>query len=111
MNTNNTQEQIVIMSLGPMFEEAKEKGLWFYHQSEEAGEVWCSPPFLQNKQTEGEYIWPPEHWELRNPLQYMAQLHSEMEVLVDEYNEMARRLRMEQTLDLKAVSSNPAELF
>ena len=109
--TANTQEQIVIMSLGPLFEEAEEKGLWFYHSSEEAGEVWCSPPYLKGKQEEGVYIWAPEHWELRDPLIYMAGLHSNIQNMVDDYNAMAKRLKMEQTLELTAVSSNPAELI
>lgn len=106
----DTHEQIVIMSLGPMFEEAENNGLWFYHYSEEAGEIWCSPSYLHKKHEQGEYIWAPEHWELRDPLLYMKQLHINIEELVEEYNALAKRLRMEQTLELATVSSNPAEL-
>ena len=106
-----TQEQIIVMSLAPLFEEAEEKGLWFYHNSEESGEVWCSPPFLKGKHEEGQYIWPPEHWQLRDPLIYMHQLHEHLTELVDEYSLMAKRLKMEQMLELRAVSTNPAELL
>jgi len=108
--TADIQEEIVKMSLGPLFDQATEEGLWFYHNSSSEGEVWCSPPFLKDRQEEGEYVWAPEHWELRDPLIYMKQLHINLEQLVIEYNEMARRLKMEQTLELHALSSNPAEL-
>ena len=39
----SVQEQAIILSLEPLFEEAEAKGLWFFHESSEAGEVWCSP--------------------------------------------------------------------
>ena len=107
--TINTQDQIIIMSLKPLFEEAEEKGLWFYHESHEAGEIWCSPEYLHLKHSKGEMIWAPEHWELRNPLYYMKSLHMKAETIVKEYNAMAKRLRLEQTLALTPVSSNPAD--
>lgn len=105
------QEQVVILSLHPMFAEAEEKGLWFYSESGEQGEVWCSPGFLKTQQSQGRMIWSPEHWELRNPLEYMARLHADANRIVVEYNEMARRLKLEQTLSLTPVSSNPAQLI
>ena len=107
----SAQEQVIILSLEPMFAEAKEKGLWFYSDMSESGETWCSPEFLKAQQANGLMIWSPEHWELRNPLGYMRKLHDDAGAIVKEYNEMARRLNLEQTLTLAAVSSNPAQLI
>lgn len=93
---HNVQEQVIIMSLKPMFEEAEAEGLWFFHESDEAGEVWASPGFLQDEQNNGRLIWAPEHWQLRSPIDYMASLHLKASNLIDEYNEMAERLLMPQ---------------
>jgi len=90
----STQDQIIIMSLQPMFEQAEAGNLWFYHESDSAGEVWASPRYLHQEQAEGRLIWAPEHWILRSPLDYMASLHLKASNLVDEYNELAEILLM-----------------
>ncbi len=105
----STQDQSLLISLKPLFEEAEEKGLWFYHESHEVGQIWCSPEYLRLQQSEGKMIWSPEHWELRNPLYYMKSLHMKAEAIVNEYNTMAKRMRLEQTLALAPISSNPAD--
>jgi hypothetical protein len=38
----SVEKQAIRMSLDPLFQEAEEKGLWFFHKSDEAGEIWCS---------------------------------------------------------------------
>ncbi len=91
---NSVQEQIIIMSLKPLFEQAEAEGMWFYHNSEETGEVWASPGYLHNEQSEGRLIWSPEHWELRSPIDYMASIHRKAGDLIDEYNEIAELLRV-----------------
>jgi len=48
----SVQEQAILASLKPLFVEADEKGLWFFHHSHEAGEVWCSPEYLRLEQSE-----------------------------------------------------------
>ena len=64
----SVEMQAILLSLAPLFKEAEEKELWFFHESNEAGEIWCSPEYLRMKQSEGEYVWAPEHWELRSPV-------------------------------------------
>lgn len=91
---HSVQEQVIIMSLQPLFERAEAEGLWFFHQSDESGEVWASPGFLHEEHSKGRLIWAPEHWELRSPIDYMASLHLKASGLIDEYNEMAERLLM-----------------
>ena len=89
---NNIQEQVIIMSLEPLFERAESEGLWFFHESEENGEIWASPGFLHEQQSDGRLVLSPEHWELRSPIDYMASIHLKASQLIDEYNQMAERL-------------------
>jgi len=93
---HSVQEQVIIMSLQPLFEQAEGEGLWFFHESDDTGEVWASPGFLHDEHNEGRLIWAPEHWELRSPIDYMASLHRKASELITEYNEMAERLIMPQ---------------
>ena len=109
MSTTYVLEQVIATSLDPMMEDAENNGLWFYHLSEEGKEIWCSPGFLRREQAEGRLIIAPEHWELRNPAGYMSKLLQDCEAIVEEYNDMARRLRIEETLELISHSSNPAD--
>ncbi|NNC98716.1 MAG: hypothetical protein HKN85_00900 [Gammaproteobacteria bacterium] len=109
MSNMHILEQVIVASLEPMVHEAEEKGLWFYHLTEDGEEIWCSPGFLQKEQSEGRLVIAPEHWELRNPIGYMAKLANDCQDIVDEYNEMARRLKIEETLELITHSTNPAD--
>lgn len=102
------QEHAILASLEPLFEKAEEKGLWFFHESLEAGEVWCSPGYLRIQQAKGELVWAPEHWELRSPAAYLKKLMIQAEATVKEYNEMAERLNNETTLTLTKVVANRA---
>ncbi len=103
-------EHAIMLSLEPLFERAENESLWFYHYSKEAGEVWCSPKYLRLCHDKGRYIWGPEHWELRSPLIYMKSLKYKAQELVDEYNEMADRMKLEEKIELSSVSTNPADL-
>ena len=53
----SVEKHAILMSLQPLMEEAEGKGLWFFHESGEAGEIWCSPEYLRLKQAQGEYVW------------------------------------------------------
>lgn len=108
--SQHVQEQAIMLSLEPLFECANQENLWFYHHSKEVGEVWCSPTYLRLCNEKGRYVWGPEHWELRSPLVYMKQLKYKAQELVDEYNEMAERMKLEELVELSSVSSNPADL-
>lgn len=104
----SVQEHAIVASLKPLFDEAEEKGLWFFHESNEVGEIWCSPEYLHLQQSKGEMIWAPEHWELRNPSAYLKKLDMQAEAAVKEYNEMATRLNADSRLKLTKVISNEA---
>ncbi len=109
MSNIHILEQVISTSLEPMMEKAEEEGLWFYHLSQTGEEIWCSPPFLRKKQAEGKLVIAPEHWELRNPAGYMSKLARDCEHMVAEYNEMARRLKIQETLSLTSHSTHPAD--
>ena len=102
-------DQAIIASLEPLFEQATKSGLWFYHHARDGEEVWCSPQFLRLEQSCGRLILAPEHWELRNPSGYMKKLLADAHALVNEYNDMAKRLKFEETIELISHSSNPAD--
>ena len=101
----SVQEQAIIMSLEPLFEEATAKGLWFFHESSEAGEVWCSPEFLRLEQSKGKLIWAPEHWELRSPTGYIKTLRIKAEQCVAEFNELSGRFGLDKRLDLSETAA------
>ena len=107
--TQQILDQVIITSLTPMFKQAEDENLWFFHQDPDGKEVWCSPGYLHKEQAEGRLIMAPEHWELRNPAGYMSKLVNDAQEIIKEYNEMARRLRIEETLELVSHSTNPAD--
>ena len=107
--TTDVLHQAIITSLEPMFAEASEKKLWFYHHAPDGQEIWCSPAFLQDEQRKGNLLWAPEHWELRNPVGYMKKLIAEATEIVDEYNNLAERLGYHETLALESHSNHPAD--
>ena len=101
--------QAILTSLGPMFDKAAQKQLWFFHHSATGEEIWCSPEYLRLEQSKGRLIMSPEHWELRNPVGYLKKLIADATRIVDEYNELATQLGYEETLCLASHSSNPAD--
>ncbi len=76
-------------------------------ESHEAGEIWCSPEYLRLKQSQGEYVWAPEHWELRTPLGYLNNLRAQAEDVVKEFNNLASRLGHDKALKLSDVAGSP----
>ena len=112
------QNEAILKSLEPLFDRAEAEGLWFYHDSKEAPEVWASPRYLHLMHSKGRMIWAPEHWELRSPMAYMKKLHRDAQALIDEYNEMADRLNLpdillleKQNMDADANSPNTEKLI
>ena len=96
----SVEREAIRLSLQPLFEKAEAEGLWFFHESSEAGQIWCSPEYLHLKQSEGDYVWAPEHWELRSPLGYIKSLRKQAEAIVKEHNELAERLGQGRMLTL-----------
>ncbi len=109
MSNLHILEHVIAASVEPMFEEAMEKGLWFYHVTDDDQDIWCSPGFLRKEQEQGRLIIAPEHWELRDPHGYMSKLVNDCQSIVDEYNQMADRLKIQETLELISHSSHPAD--
>lgn len=105
--SNSVQTQAIIMSLQALFKQAEAEGLWFYHDSKDAGEVWASPEYLRMMQSKGRLLWSSEHWELRNPMGYMRSLHRKAEELISEYNEMAERMQFPTVLLLEKQDMTP----
>lgn len=68
-----------------------------------------SPAYLRMEQARGRFILAPEHWELRSPAGYMKKLLAQAHTLVNEYNDMARRLKFEETIEIVSHSTNPAD--
>ena len=102
----SVEKQAILMSLQPLFEEAETSGRWFFHESAEAGQVWCSPEYLRQQQSKGEYVWAPEHWELRSPVGYLNNLATQIEAQVKEFNDLAGRLGDKKSLKLIEVESD-----
>jgi hypothetical protein len=102
-------DQAIIASLKHLFEEAEGSSLWFFHHSIDHDDLWCSPEFLRLEQSRGRLILAPEHWELRDPSGCMKKLLKDSQVLVNEYNEMARRRKFEETIEITSHSSNAAD--
>ena len=107
--TTDVLNHAILTSLEPLFKDAVENKLWFYHHAPDGEEVWCSPEYLKLEQSKGNMVWAPEHWELRNPVGYMKKLISNANSIVDEYNELAKRLGYEETLALESHSNHPAD--
>ena len=58
-------------SLKPLFEEAEEKGLWFYQRYYD---LWLSPSKLKDEQKNGRFRWGAANWRLRDPKERLQQL-------------------------------------
>lgn len=109
--SKDVQAHAIMMSLEPMFKKAEEEGLWFYHESKEAGEIWASPSYLRHMQSKGRMVWPTDDWELRNPMGYLRQLHRKASDLIDEYNEMAEHLHIPKVLLMEKQNMKPDEEY
>lgn len=57
----------IMESLAPLFKRAKDEKLWFWNKSLN---LWFAPSKLVEQIKSGNYIWGPDHWTLRSPLEY-----------------------------------------
>ena len=57
----------ILDGLKPLFKEAKEKGLWFYHNGLCTGEIYFSPKELKEQHKEGKFLWGAVNWSLIDP--------------------------------------------
>ena len=65
----------ILSSLEPMFKEADEKGLWFFCQYQS---MWLSPNELKEWHQKGKFIWGEPNWQLKNPIELIAELEEEI---------------------------------
>ena len=68
----NKREEI-LKSLEPLFNEAEQKGLWFYCSYEQ---MWFTPKELKQMHSEDRFIWGEDNWELRNPNEGIRELET-----------------------------------
>lgn len=76
-------------SLKPLFEEAEEKGLWFY--SIYHG-LWFSPSELKESQARGGFRWGAVNWKLRNPQEHLEQLKKKAADAKEEADEVEKAM-------------------
>lgn len=71
MAVEKKEKHQTLKELQPLFDEAKEKGLWFYSFYQN---LWFSPKDLRRLHRKGRYIWGRDNWELRDPQERLAEL-------------------------------------
>ena len=101
--------QAILTSLETLFETAESGKLWFFHRDDNGEEFWYSPGFLRSEQSEGRMILAPEYWELRNPVGYLTRIIQDVSTRIDEYNALAKKLGLEETIALESHSTHPAD--
>jgi hypothetical protein len=107
--SNDIHIQAILSSLEPLFQTAESGNLWFYQQDDTGEELWCSPEYLRDEQSNGRLIMSPEHWELRNPIGYLTKIIRDVSTMIEEYNALAKKLGYEETLALESHSTHPAD--
>lgn len=107
--STDIHHRAILASLAPLFETAENGKLWFFHETTDGEPIWCSPEYLRGQQAQGRLIMAPEHWELRNPVGYLAHLIAEIGERVDEYNALAEKLGLSETIALESHSTHPAD--
>lgn len=82
-------KQEIIDDLQLMFEEAEDKGMWFFCAYQQ---LWFTPTELRQYQSEGHFRWGVQNWQLRDPSERKSQLVAKIAVANDELG--AFRVRM-----------------
>jgi len=57
----------ILDQLEPLFKLAKQNKLWFWNPSRN---LWFSPTELKALHAKQKFIWGPDHWTLRNPMEF-----------------------------------------
>lgn len=82
---NDEARREVAEDLKPMFAKAESEGLWFYHYSFAAGELWFSPEALRREQQAGRFLWGSINWRLRPPSERLEQLRRKADEATQAY--------------------------
>jgi hypothetical protein len=89
-NLQLAEKAAILLSLQPLFAEARTKKLWFYCKYHS---LWFSPAELQAEHDNEKFIWGTVNWELRDPNERITELKDEILFLIDSiYN---WRIRMQ----------------
>lgn len=84
-----TEYEKVMSGLGPMFKEAREKGLWFHCGYQD---LWLSPEELEKEQAHGRFLWGACNWDLRNPKEHLKSLYQDIRNAQVAYDNFASKI-------------------
>ena len=76
-------------SLQPLFEEAEEKGLWFYGAYHG---LWLSPAGLREEHRKGRLRWGAVNWKLRDPKERLEELRRDAAKATKEADDFEKTL-------------------
>jgi hypothetical protein len=76
-------------SLVPLFQEARERRLWFYCSYQD---LWFSPDELEKEQTAGKFVWGAANWRLRNPEELVAEKELALQAARRAYDRAVERV-------------------
>lgn len=57
----------IFSMLGPLMARAKREKLWFWNPLQN---LWLSPSQFMAHLKAGQYVWGPDNWRLRDPMEY-----------------------------------------
>lgn len=77
--------------LDGLFILARSQNLWFFHGGL-SGPLWFSPDDLEAEQKNGKFIWGAGNWQLRSPLDQLAQLDTDIRNLHVARDKLARKI-------------------
>ena len=84
-----SKKEEILKSLEPLFQEAKNKGFWFYSSYQS---IWFSPKELQSEHESGTFIWGAVNWQLRDPKDHIKELKLESISIQKEILDFEERL-------------------
>lgn len=87
----STWEQASRDALDDLFTRARVERLWFFHGGL-SGPLWFSPAELQAEQEKGTFVWGAGNWQLRSPLERLAQIDTEVRNLHVERDKLLKRI-------------------
>lgn len=77
--------------LQPLIEEARRRRLWLYCRYQN---LWFSPAELEAENANGKFRWGPVNFELRDPLEYVAQAEKRAAALIEQAAQIRARLEL-----------------
>ncbi len=79
----------IAKGLEPLFEEARERGLWFFCHYQQ---IWFSPDELERQHAEGKFRWGAINWQLRDPEEHVSGLVKARDAAESELDAFLKRL-------------------